>query len=432
MWKYDGLCQRIVATIHGLVIAAECDLAFKMIWMTEERFNARFNRDYSLPNDTPADPRLVFEDGFLSRYLFDDKDIYYPPELTIQQFPNGAGRPGRNEITMNSHSDYLRARHDRAFFGLAPHVMDDTFVSDCRAKCRTVARSGIFSDEIAKLLKDGDAIDELKSMWAVHLRGGDIVYGEVRKQFPRRCDLSLTVPLAIDICRVAAKSDKKVIVLGATNQDIAFVLSQCPNAIGAYGIDLAAANNASAVIRDVVVMSRCEKLFSAQSSGVARLATYLGCPEWITADDVYTPDAHADVLKSALAQDALAPCHDLQKAFVYYTLFVLAWDKDGFDALDSYLEMAFKLDPENLSYLALRYLNCLSFSKFGLANRAKAAFLERAAASGGRQGRNLTGHVGIRSKFMEEFLRHIHKIETLPDSDARRIGGWIDRFYDKI
>lgn len=435
MWKMDGLCQRIVATIHGLVIASEFDLQFKLAWVDDKSMKFRFDQDYSLPNDTPEDPLSIFSKSFIDEYYVEDSDIHYPAELVPRKRSNGLNVPGRDKIIMNTGNDFERAARQDTFFGLAPYKLNDEFLVDYLDKGRSIARSGIFSDEIECLLDDIDANMALRNMWSLHLRSGDVVYGDIRKRYPRRRELSMTVPVAIDICRFAENTGKRVLVVGASNQDIDLVLSCCPNAVSATDIDLPPVTGFSAVFRDAILMSRCEKLFSAKDSAVVRLANFFGNPVWTTADDFYSTSSESDVLKSALDDREQMSCHNLQKAFVYYNLFILNWNREDFQSLDSYLNAAFELDPENISYVALRYLNCLSFSKFRRADSFREQFTKsgnNGEAGRGRGARRMVNHIGFRSKFMQEFLIDIYQNKNLPKRHYRMIESWVDRFYSKI
>ena len=317
MWKMDGLCQRIIATINGLVIASEYDLQFKLAWVNEKSMRSRFNVEYYTPNDTPDDPHSIFSDSFIKKYFIEDRDIYYPPELVRRKGRGRTNTSGRNQLIMNTQADYEKAVNHDSFYGISPAVLCDEFVPDYLAKCRSMARSGIFSNEIESLLSSIDNIPALKNMWAIHLRAGDIIYGEVRKSFPRRRELSISIPVAIDLCDQARSFEKKCLVVGATTQDIDLVLSRCPNAVCAKDINLPPSFGASAVVRDVFFLSQCEKMFSSKSSAVARLAEYFGNSELIESVSYYSGSSESDILKTSLVSEELESCSDFQKAFTY-------------------------------------------------------------------------------------------------------------------
>jgi hypothetical protein len=432
MWRMDGLCQRIIATINGLVIASECDLQFKLAWVNEKSMKSRFNAEYHTPNDMPDDPHRIFSESFIEKYFIEDRDIYYPPELVRRKRKSRTNTPGREELIMDTKADYEKAVNHDSFFGIAPAGLREEFVPDYLAKCRSVARSGIFSEEIESLLSRIDNIPALRNMRAIHLRSGDVIYGEARKRFPRRRNWAITIPVAIDLCNQARSFDKKCLVVGATTQDIDLVLSRCPNAVCAKDIDLPPTFGASAVVRDVFLTSQCEQMFTSKSSAVVRLAEYFGKSERTESVSFYSGNSETGVLKTSLESEELESCSDFQKAFIYYNLFVLNWNRSTFSEVDEYLALAFELDPENLSYIALRYLNFLSFSKFQRARRFTRKFRRLTGIDAhGRKNlvRELKRNIGFRSKFMESFLIHIYRNADLPEKERRMIGRWIEQFY---
>ncbi len=447
-WRSDGLCQRMTSAINGLVIASEHNLDFRLAWPNTQSMKQRFNIDYTAPNDTPEDPCEIFAEAFLDKYFIEDEDIFYPPEL-VRNRVNTQTQLGREAIIMNTKADFNRAaelkkstglmfgflrktpRQD-PFFGLAPNILNDELVPGYLARCRAVARSGIFAPEIEQLLQQSENMAELRDLWAVHLRSGDVVYGEVRKKFPRRMDFSISAPLATDFCNLAARADKKCLVVSASKPDLESVQNRCANAVFAEQIDLPHLPGPFAVIRDASLISQCGRIFSAEASAVVRLANYLGSAEWVTNVDIYSKPSETHVLKTGLRKSVHTRHTKLQRAFINYNLFVLNWDTAAFLELDGYLEKAFLCDRENLSYVVLRYLNCLAHSKYKRARKIRDKF-SRLNGIEGRSlrivRRNLKRNVGFYSKFMEAFLIHIYRQADLPDRECRMIGGWIEEKY---
>lgn len=353
----DGLTERINAILNGLVICKKMGWGFKFTW--PEFLGSKNSHSVS---DSVYE---LFSDDFIDKHFVEDENAHYPDGFSPRNNKQIA------EYTVSSLEELEESMNSNRAFYLAPLRMKPSLTSHLgEINKLELLCDNMFAPETQKALENSVSCHlSNRPVSAVHLRGGDVVYDKARTwgQFIR--NKTMSVPIADYFCKKAAENGEDVLLFGATKSDLELVQKKNPNVRLASEFLLSGLKPDSEMLSEVVLMSRCAKLFSAGGTGVTYLASELSGLRLTKFDGVLSKEKEYEIYKKALSSNELSSeMSTLQLAFIHINAYVIYFHNSSFDVLDTHLSAAFALDGENTLYLCLLYLNALRFNEY---DRAK-------------------------------------------------------------
>ncbi len=189
---------------------------------------------------------------------------------------------------------------------------------------------------------------------ALHLRSGDIVFGEHR--FRGRFGAKVvTYPVAKRLIMDLMAEGKTPVIFGQDQVTCRYLAER-------YGAKLAVdilglpedATALQAALADIVLMSRCERIL-AGNSGFALMAEALDMAPHIDPDSLFTPEETADIIvHDDDIDDPATPVPDLQRAFAWFAAYRLAAEVKPPEELLAILGKAIRYDRRNAHYRMVR------------------------------------------------------------------------------
>ncbi|WP_189477510.1 hypothetical protein [Parahalioglobus pacificus] len=242
----------------------------------------------------------------------------------------------------------------------ANRVFPDLEQAMSQSEVNTFFFDRLFNDRVTETFSYVRALELPTRRVAVHVRGGDIIYGDTRlvANFGRLKSLSL--PVAEAACRRYVEEGYGVIVFGATSNDLEYLASEIPNVISSRDLLPDGIAPATAMVGDVALMSDCELIVSSGDTAVTKLAELVGRAKLVVASDIYSTYAEHQALLEAKASPSFAEYSSLQRAFVCYCLYVTASAEETPQQLLSYVTEAAELDPQHTTYPILSYFCALA------------------------------------------------------------------------
>ena len=237
-------------------------------------------------------------------------------------------------------------------------------------------RSIPFSSTVSNAIRMGYEIVVDKSDVAVHLRAGDIIYGNFRYS-GRFTNKVISFPVAKKILADLIGLGKSPILFGQCERTCGILARRfCVR----QAKDLLGSNNLSAVeaaIAEMVMMSRCSQIY-AGASGFSDLAARIG---GVNTLDARKYIAGIDITDNAMRDDDLidrrSQVPNLQRAVAFWDSFCRARDRLSIGDKLALLDGAMLNDPENSFYAIVKVSLCL---ESGLVSSAE---------------QTLEGHIGV-------------------------------------
>lgn len=243
-------------------------------------------------------------------------------------------------------------------------------------KDKNIARDGLykeafydikFNENISSVIEFANAVPVGDKLVAIHIRGGDIVYGRYRLS-QRYQNKAICYPLVITLM-------KKVIADGFTpvlfmqddsvyealkrlsiSDELDFVIARD------YSKNFSVTEQA---FFEIVLMSRCHKVI-AGTSGFAEIAARIAGIKVSRVEHFLSTDEMLNGISSWLSSGS---CIDnFQKAFALLNYVLVGEDVLSISEIDAFLSQAQNLDPNNGLYPAKRVLAHLKFNNFQLAD----------------------------------------------------------------
>lgn len=339
--RTDGTTERLMALFNGLYISEKCGHDFVFRWPVAETQATGSQR-------VPAKEEL-FSSDFINKY-YDDTTDY----TKIVKLPNKRKAPSLSRLfdilklgSWLSTKDHLEDKYGNwpeANYGFGKFFNEQ-----------------VFSAPIAEVIaKAAQAAERHGKHVALHLRAGDVLYGEFRHHgiFAEMC---IPLPIAKFLIKQLNSSNQKAILFGQDKATMSYLMESGLDCVAAstFYEEFNISSDLERLMFDVALMSKMTRII-AGGSGVARLASCVGD----TPCNYYSELISLDEQVSITDSDVEAYHSDytnLQCAFAYWAAYFRS--KDGLDyrTADRFLERASAYDPENYCYIikriALNYKN---------------------------------------------------------------------------
>lgn len=262
--RTDGLGERLKALLNAMVLAEHYKLPFKFCWPE--------HKDYVLQSGHPdISASSIFSKTFLDMHLIDRDDL---KAFRV--------RPLRS-LGASIEADIAIQVQQTSLKGQAPKLTPNIKV---RADYVKIFRSIDFAPEIDQMRKIANLIDIGECADALHLRSGDVIFGEYRYLGDYALK-ALAYPLAEKIAYDNRLQNRRLIVFGQDQVMCRRIAGIC-NGIVSSDIECTVGISKTAqAFFDIFLMSRCKKIFQA-GSGFPTFAS------WISGNEIVNPYSSAD------------------------------------------------------------------------------------------------------------------------------------------
>lgn len=204
-----------------------------------------------------------------------------------------------------------------------------------------------FSPEAQKSLQAGYRVQLPRRVVALHLRSGDVFYGEYRK-FAKYSYKGLTLPLAKALIAKQQKKGRGVLLFGQDNRVLDYLKEEFGVLLARDHMPSFCTTDHQRALFDVALMSRAEKIF-AGTSGFARLAALVGGAKVRQPHDLFPVEEQSAMSIADLSENGDL-YHPLQTAFAYWYAYYCARRAKTYQEAVSLLARAYEYDPENQLY----------------------------------------------------------------------------------
>ncbi|MFV8819719.1 hypothetical protein [Haliea sp. E17] len=425
-WRHDGLGERLITIIIGLHTAQVLGLKFLFVWPHEKAMYELFSISGRGTHSVAADPRDVLSGELVEGHLVSEEDLLHPEGNFYFDSPDYLN------LVVNCFDKVKRKAVDPIPSWLASNrIFPDLEQAFSQSDFKRFYFEKLFTREIRQQL---DAVSRLalpEKRVAVHIRGGDIVYGDTRLVATFGRLKSISLPVADEVCRRFTERGYTVLAFGATLHDLKALSEKYAAVLTVEDLPLEPCDLHTQVIREIALMGDCEYLISSKDTAVTKLAVLIGgtellpLPGWISVEDEHR------ILRTARGSEEYECYHPLQKAFVNYSLYATAPADEVFETLFDFVMTAHKSDPDNPSYLVLVFFCAKVCGKVEIAESAKVQ-LE------GRTGKEF--HIFLRNARVENRFMRFDEAATIRlfrsvvndakyDADTRETAGQLLATY---
>ncbi|GIG53831.1 hypothetical protein [Demequina activiva] len=318
--RSDGVGGRLAALLNGMRLARLLGVPLRLIW--------------------PADHGLGFgmtippaEQVFSPRFLAEHADAPHDGRRT-RRLP-------AEEVSLKD----LRSRLDAREAWAMPLALLDTWVTDREAAgpFRREFDEVEFAPAFATAVAAADAIDVEPTWSALHVRGGDIVFGRNRRHF---IHTRKAVPYpVVDALAQQLRAEGLTPLLFGQERDVLETLARRHG--GQVALDLLPGElqGLPLALAEMVLMSRMPRIV-ASDSVFARMATALSGTPLTRPEDLLPPDEQAAVC-DRVDPDAWPP---LAVAYAHFYGYYVTRDTASPHASLPRIEAAAAADPDNPLY----------------------------------------------------------------------------------
>lgn len=340
-----------MAIVLGYHTAKHLGMSFGIVWPSVSDLENMFSVTVRGSHSVPTDPYEVLSASLLNNHLLQDEAIPSVPDefffYSIEYNRLLIDRFDKLDELEKSDPRFLIASN-RNFHDLESAYDGDEF--------RRFFYSQMLSASVQEQLGSLRGLNLPQKRAAVHIRGGDIVYGDTRliANFGRL--KSISVPMAQEACVRLQAMGYTVLVFGATRSDLNHLSKTVPGVLTADNLGLSANDPATQMILEAAIMSDCDCLVTSEDTAVTKLAELVGkvsllkVPGWIEEDEEFK------LLKRFWCSSEFSQLHVLQQAFILDGLFSAAPTESSIGELAEYAVQAHECDPENPSHILQAYL----------------------------------------------------------------------------
>lgn len=338
----DGLGERLKAILNGIYLSEYFGLDFKFTWPVKSGIDKSFH-DIETVSE-------IFSKEFIEKYYIDIEDLNLNLFLDLRktklvEVPSNKCLTGETVGWICHQSDLS-------------HYISTELLPEFINFSEVYNHIG-FSTEIEKVLKASQIANIPSNTVAIHLRGGDIIYGKYRLS-QRYQHKVIPVLVALQLAKDIISSGKVPLIFA---QDKA-LLDLFRGVHGVITTDKLIDESWSSLQKamfEIDLMSKCSEIISG-SSGFAAVAAKISNNRIKNIRNVYSESEQYDFINKGLESVAL---DDYQKS--YHLLMCVILKDDDFENVDRMLAEASLLDPGNGLYLIKRVINNL---KYGFENEA--------------------------------------------------------------
>jgi hypothetical protein len=360
----DGLGGRLQAFLNAIYISENTNIEFGFVWKNVLNSHAKdFSKNQVIGKNEIIGHAIesedeIFTQDFISKYSYTD------------QLKQNQGIL-RNK-TFNSMEQLITEEMENDWGWYSPLDNLKKIFKDINEKEYKSSMKGIwnrigFSTKIKSLIKVADnSVKNFSSEFvAIHIRSGDIVYGNYRfigKRFMRK---ALPSHLAIGAIEKLIKENKKIVLFGddiSTNQVIKEYFKKDVYLVNEFlDGDMTKLTNIEKAIFEITFMSNSIQIMASGASYFSSLASFIGNLDEVTSlYSYFSKEEQYEIIEKNISEFLF---HPYQMAFSYFHLYILGIElKKDLDILEYYLKKAMNFDPDNNKY-KIFFINILLENK---------------------------------------------------------------------
>ncbi|XGQ70955.1 glycosyltransferase [Campylobacter hepaticus] len=366
--KPDGLGMRIASILVGMYLAKKMDFEFGFLWhnsidlafmgITESHKNEKLNYLGNCMDEVD----VVFGEDFIEKYLLPSEGLEYSHGNTIRKYQ-------RTFEFLNSEENF-----EQEWGWYSTDILPSLWIENCEeSEClyeiqeiyKTISFSKQYQDILAKVEKD---IMQLKSNFiALHIRGGDIIFSNIRKapSFTPVVERLFPYEIALELAIKELDNNHNIIIFGQdlnANQELVRYLKSFQQYSHLNIIDIGSFiksdyTEMQRAFFEINFMSKAEKIYSAKESVFSKLAMMIsGRNKLISFHDVFSNRRQLELINQNMNK---FPLHCLQQAMSLFRLFQLSKElKLPLENQIKYLNQALNFDHDNDGY-RIYIMQCL-------------------------------------------------------------------------
>jgi hypothetical protein len=182
---------------------------------------------------------------------------------------------------------------------------------------------------------------------AIHLRSGDVFYGEYRK-FVHYTYKGVTLPVAKGMIEHLKAAGLGIVIFGQDGDVLEYLKREYGATLAADVIPASCTTDTQRAMFEIVLMSRGQRII-AGSSGFAKIAGWIGGRKVEGPTAFFTADEQSALSRRDLEQNA-EKYHPLQTAFAYWYAYFVNRKNMPYQSSVALLEGAHEYDPDNQLY----------------------------------------------------------------------------------
>ena len=339
--RADGLGERLNAMLNAVVIAKTFGYSFGYTWKNELHAN-HFQKDAE-KNKTLIGHAVVsegdfFDESFIDKYSLNNKTM--KNFRTISGKNSGYNSLYKLEIEKKLNGWFSPRLELREHFN-AELLIDSVFSYGDAFDFLEFNREITDSINLAKNIMLSD------KYVALHLRSGDVFYGEYRK-FVHYTYKGIVLPLAKAIIKKYLNENIKVIVFGQDKAVLEYLKSEYSIITVDDFDEYKKFDNTQKAMFEITLMSKAETII-AGSSGFAKLASWIGDKELKLPSNYYSAKEQTTIIKNDLKKHENS-YPKLQSSFAYWYAYYYGRHSKKISEVEYLLNKAYEFDSENELY----------------------------------------------------------------------------------
>ncbi|HEG3340447.1 TPA: glycosyltransferase [Campylobacter jejuni] len=369
--KPDGLGMRLASMLIGMYLAKKLDFNFGFTWVNSIDLafmgimDSKKEQDINYLGNCMDEVDVIFDHDFIEKYLLNPLELENNHGLAIR----------KKERTFH---ELKNGQYEELWGWYSTDVLPSKWIKECDEKeclfeIKNIYKNISFSKEYIGIIKNVDNLisRNLTNFIALHIRGGDIIFSNIRKtpNFTPVVERLFPYEIAIDIALKELKNGKNIIIFGQdlnANKEFARYLKSFVEFkhLKIINVDDLVDENYTEMQRaffEINLMSKAEKIYSARESVFSKVAMMIsGCNKLISFHDIFSAEMQMKLIKNNMNH---FPLHPLQNAMSYFRLFQLSKELNySFEKQIKYLYKALDIDHDNDGY-RIHILQCLFLQK---------------------------------------------------------------------
>lgn len=327
--RADGLGERLNALLNAIWLSEIFATDFRFFWS-----DALI--DNSMHAIAPAGS--MFSEDFLARYH--DKSLKSRAGWAI------TGRHVQPELIKWKLAQTGLVDAPRAH--LKTHMVNQPETADAEGLKRAFERIG-FSKAVNLAIQVAERTPVTESAVAIHLRSGDVFYGEYRKH-PNYSYKGITTPLAKLLIKHFVDQGREVFLFGQDTEQLEYLAQNC-GAINSTSLNKDSVETMEPhqkAMYDLRLLSRFQTIL-AGTSGFARQASWIGGGDVLTPSKLFDAQEQHRASLEDLARNAHL-YHPQQSAYSYWYAYHHGRHERDLDTNIEVMRNALHFDPENELY----------------------------------------------------------------------------------
>lgn len=332
--------------VHAIYLAIKLDVGFGFRWGDEGSGGSK-GANFMGSEDQ------VFSPEFRKKHAI-------PENFDLGGFVDAS----RLRVTFDDFRNRLKNEHFKGFIATQRSMrswLDDGLLPSKQFGLRDAFGMIEFSSAVQAAIDAAKEVPLGGSVCALHLRGGDVIFGKYRKAaaYQRK---AIAAPLAKSVISKMREGGAEVLLFGQDTALLEYFKKSCGvtlvKDVQSERFDLDAAQS----MFEITLMARCE-LIVAGTSGFASLASDIGVGSKRGVSRIYTSEEQVDIIVGDLSRNR-GDYSDLQLSFAYSNAYLLGRPTLPPEKAEALLLAGAEVDPDNELFPIMRAADCFRCLRF--------------------------------------------------------------------